>query len=239
LSRRSSLLRPTPTASRPLRHFPGSPVIGERRFPPPRRRRGRGGSPQFPGRPSARSTPNTPEGSRRPLPDPRRLPWPSPSTNRLGTPSSRPKAAALTTLAQASLALQTGRSLRPASHPASRPRTEASLPGTRASPRTGLTPAGRPELVARLRHDGLLSLMAPESSGRTRRNPALSTRATGRRPEQAPPCYSRRQLRFAPSGTPVRECRPALPNPRRDASAGRPTVWVGHRRSALCQAAVQ
>lgn len=37
---------------------------------------------------------------------------------------------------------------RPASHPASRPRTGASLPGTQASPRTGLTPAGRPELVA-------------------------------------------------------------------------------------------
>jgi hypothetical protein len=35
----------------------------------------------------------------------------------------------LTTLAQASLTLQTVRSLRPASHPASRPRTGASLPG--------------------------------------------------------------------------------------------------------------
>src|SRR5439155_23249455 len=43
--------------------------------------------------------------------------------------------------------------IRPASHPASRPRTGASLPGTRTSPRTGLTPAGRPELRARLRHD--------------------------------------------------------------------------------------
>jgi hypothetical protein len=37
----------------------------------------------------------------------------------------------------------------PASHPASRPRAGASLPGTQASPRTGLTPAGRPEPVAR------------------------------------------------------------------------------------------
>jgi hypothetical protein len=54
----------------------------------------------------------------------------------------------LTTLAQASLTLQTARLPRPASHPASRPRTGASLPGTQASPRTGLTPAGRPELVA-------------------------------------------------------------------------------------------
>src|ERR1019366_3262290 len=54
----------------------------------------------------------------------------------------------LTTLAQASLTLQTARSLRPASHPASRPPPGASLPGTQASPRTGLTPAGHRELVA-------------------------------------------------------------------------------------------
>jgi hypothetical protein len=78
-----------------------------------------------------------------------------------------PNGGSLTTLAQASLALRTGRSLRPASHPASRPRTGASLPRTRASPRTGLTPAGRPELVARLRHVELLLFMAPAQSGRT------------------------------------------------------------------------
>ena len=51
----------------------------------------------------------------------------------------------LTTLAQASLTLQTARSLPPASHPTSRSRTGASLPGTQASPRTGLTPAGHRE----------------------------------------------------------------------------------------------
>jgi hypothetical protein len=61
---------------------------------------------------------------------------------------SRVNAGRLTTLTQASLALQTARSLRPASHPASRPRTEASLPGTQTSPWTGLTPAGHRELVA-------------------------------------------------------------------------------------------
>src|ERR687886_136962 len=54
----------------------------------------------------------------------------------------------MTTLAQASLTLQTARSPPPRFAPASRPRTGASLPGTQASPRTGLTPAGRPELVA-------------------------------------------------------------------------------------------
>jgi hypothetical protein len=34
------------------------------------------------------------------------------------------------------------------------------LPGTLASPRTGLAPAGCPELVARLRHNNLLVVMA-------------------------------------------------------------------------------
>jgi hypothetical protein len=131
------------------RHFPGSPVIGAHRFPPPQRR-GRGGSPQFPGRPSARSTPNTPGGSSAPAPGSQ-----APSVAfAVHTPARHPlfppNGGSLTTLAQASLALQTGRLLGPASHPASRPRTGASLPRTRASPRTGLSPAGRPELVARI-----------------------------------------------------------------------------------------
>jgi hypothetical protein len=61
----------------------------------------------------------------------------------------RPKGGfCLTTLTQASLTLHTARSLRPASHPTSRSRTGASLPGTQASPRTGLAPAGHRELVA-------------------------------------------------------------------------------------------
>src|SRR5271157_56439 len=59
--------------------------------------------------------------------------------------------------------LRTGQLLGPASHPASRPRTGASLPGTLASPRTGLTPAGCPQLVDWLRHHNinLLVVMAP------------------------------------------------------------------------------
>jgi len=40
--------------------------------------------------------------------------------------------------------LRTGQLIHPASHPASRRRTGASLPGTLASPRTGLAPAGWP-----------------------------------------------------------------------------------------------
>src|SRR6266542_2293050 len=47
--------------------------------------------------------------------------------------------------------LRTGRLFHAASHPASRPGTGASLPGTLAFPRAGLPPAGCRELVARLR----------------------------------------------------------------------------------------
>ena len=59
--------------------------------------------------------------------------------------------------------LRTGQLLGPASHPASRPRTGALLPGTLASPRTGLSPAGCPQLVEWLRHHNinLLVVMAP------------------------------------------------------------------------------
>ena len=46
--------------------------------------------------------------------------------------------------------LRTGQLLHPASTPAFRPTPGASLPGTLASPRTGLAPAGCRELVARL-----------------------------------------------------------------------------------------
>jgi hypothetical protein len=113
LSRRSPLLRPPPTAARPPDHFPGSPVIGGHRFPPPRRRRGRDGSPQFQDdhphvrRPIRRRIP------RRPLLDPRRLPWPSPCMNRLGTLSPAPRRDRMTTLTRASLTLPTPRSPSP------------------------------------------------------------------------------------------------------------------------------
>src|SRR5206468_9960904 len=132
-------------------HFPGSPVIGGHRFPSTRRRRGRDGSPEFPGRPSARSTPNTPEGSSAPAPGTRTLSVAFAVRETARHPlSPRPQAGSLTTLAQASLTLQTARSLPPRSAPGLSTTHGASLPGTQASPRTGLTPAGRPELVAPL-----------------------------------------------------------------------------------------
>jgi len=58
--------------------------------------------------------------------------------------------------------LRTAHLLCPASTPASRPTSGASLPRTLASPRTGLAPAGCRELVARLRHEVVSFLTAPE-----------------------------------------------------------------------------
>ena len=58
--------------------------------------------------------------------------------------------------------LRTGQSLHPASSPASQPNPGASLPGTLASPRTGLSPAGYQELVVRLRHVRSFAVMASE-----------------------------------------------------------------------------
>ena len=132
-------------------HFPGSPVIGGHRFHRPA---GGGAEEALPSsqddlphvqRPrlaggflSARFwIPGAFHGLRRRL-------------NGSAPPLPRSQTGRLTTLAQASLTLQTARSHPPRFTPASRPRTGASLPGTQTSPRTGLTPAGRPELVARI-----------------------------------------------------------------------------------------
>jgi len=49
-----------------------------------------------------------------------------------------------------------------ASTPGSRPTPGAALPGTLASPRTGLAPAGCPELVARLHGGTSFPFLAPE-----------------------------------------------------------------------------
>jgi len=85
LSRPSALLRPPPTASRPSRHFPGSPVIGGHRFP------GRS-----PGAEEALSSSHgnrvtVPRPIRRRVPrhalqDPTCRPWPSPSKVRARHP---------------------------------------------------------------------------------------------------------------------------------------------------------
>src|SRR6266498_2952503 len=71
--------------------------------------------------------------------------------------------------------LRTGQSPAPsmgrsssASTPGSRPTPGVLLPGTLASPRTGLAPAGCRELVARLRRGALLSVvLGARAAGRT------------------------------------------------------------------------
>ena len=59
-----SVLRPPPTPSRLVAHFPALPVIG-RHAPVTPQSPGRGGPPQFPPSPSERSTPSTPGSSSR------------------------------------------------------------------------------------------------------------------------------------------------------------------------------
>ena len=167
MSRPSSLLRPPPTASRRHRHFPGSPVIGGP-APVPRR----GGAEEALSsshdsllavpRPRRRGVP------RHPLQAPWWLPWPSPFHHGLGSPLVLLAEASVTTLV-GRMMLRTGQSLAPsqglrrsASTAGSRPTPGAVLPGTLASPRTGLTPAGCRELLARLRHDRSFAFMASE-----------------------------------------------------------------------------
>lgn len=91
------------------------------------------------------------------------------------------------TTPQASLSLRTGQLLHPASHAASRRRTGASLPGTLASPRTGLPPAGCPELVERLRHDDLLVIAAPALLGAQKRSVLVTLHAEPFGPHRSGP----------------------------------------------------
>ena len=107
--------------------------------------------------------------------------------------------------------LRTGQLFPPASHPASRRRTGSSLPGTLASPRAGLPPAGCPELGARLRHESLLAVMAPELLGAPpkcrsalpRRRAVMVERRTARHADQpialAPTVRDRQSVRVAES----------------------------------------
>ena len=93
-----------------------------------------------------------------PLPDPRHLPWPSPPHQRLGSLSTDDDACQASQHPPPSLtaegarnSLRTGQLVRPASHPASRPRTGVSLPRTRTSPGARPSLAGCPQF-ARLSH---------------------------------------------------------------------------------------
>ena len=126
------------------------------------------GSPEFPGRPSARSTPNTPEGPSAPASGSQALSMAFAAMQPARHPLSPAlRRARLTTLTQASLALQTARSHPPCFAPGLSTTHEGIATGTQTSPRTGLTPAGRPELVAPLRHVDLPFFTVPEQSRRT------------------------------------------------------------------------
>ena len=139
------------------------PLIG-RRTPVPRRDGAEEGLPSSQDNRLTVPRPLRREVPPHPLQDPECVPWPSPYSGGLGSSLAARRRSPMTT-PQASLSLRTGQLLHPASHPTSRRRTGASLPGTLASPRTGLPPAGCPELVERLRHDDLLVIFAPALLG--------------------------------------------------------------------------
>src|SRR6266571_5867898 len=130
--------------------------------------RGQGGPLQFPRQPSDRSTPHAPGGSWAPAPGSLvpSVAFAHPTRTRLLLGPAR--AGVFVTTLQASRDVADWPVARPhqgrrcsASTAGSRPPPGAALPGTLASPRTGLTPAGCHELVARIRRLPPFSL-APE-----------------------------------------------------------------------------
>ena len=151
----------------PLGYLPLPGITGYRqtRSRPPQGR-GRVGPLQFPRQPCDRSTPTTPGDSSTPAPRTQVSSMAftkSTQARHLLFPASRREPSRRCRLR---FMLRTGHSLHPASTTASQPHPEASLPGTLASPQTGLTPAGHQELLAQLRHDNSFSHSA-RTTGRT------------------------------------------------------------------------
>ena len=110
---------PAPEYYDPLRlpldhpsHFPGSPVIGQASLPPTPQTDG--AETALPGSHDDHSHVQRPlrrRAPQRPLLKQRRLPWPSPCHQRLGSLLAHPqRTGCITTLTQASLTLQTARS---------------------------------------------------------------------------------------------------------------------------------
>ena len=108
-----------------------------------------------------------------PLQAPKCVPWPSPCSSRLGSSLAVNDGEHLRRR-RLRLMLRTDQLIHPASHPASRRRTGASLPGTLASPWTGLPPVGCPELVDRFR----INHLAPDLLGAL--EPMFASGADGR-----------------------------------------------------------
>ncbi len=99
------------------------------------------------------------------------LPWPSPPGHGLGSLTRNNDAAGFTSR------YGPASRIHPAPTPASQPKLGASLPGTLASPRTGLTPASHRELTVKLRHNNHLRLPW---------RPNFWTHTQGSRPHIAP-----------------------------------------------------
>jgi len=150
-------------------HFPGPPVIGRRCFPDRRPGAQEGLSS------SQDNLPTVPRPLRRgvlehPPQEPGCRPWPSPSRHGLGSPLTHPRspgrrdeyhdAAGFASCCGPVDRAPPRDDRRSTSTPASRPTPGAPLPRTLVSPRTGLTPAGCPELDARL-HPNLPSIRMP------------------------------------------------------------------------------
>ena len=123
------------------RPFPGVTGYRQARSRSPQAR-GRVGPLQFPRQPSDRSTSPTPEGPSPPAPRSQTASMAFAKSTQARHPLAPPMAGSPSRRCRLRFMLRTGQLLDPASTPASRPDPGASLPGTLASPRTGLSPAG-------------------------------------------------------------------------------------------------
>jgi hypothetical protein len=146
LSRPSALLRPPPTPSRPpavSRHL----RLSTDAAPIPRRDRAEEGLPSSQNNSLTVPRPIHREVPPHPLQDSGCVPWPSPCSRGLGSSLTALTGGEHLRRRRLRLMLRTGQLIHPASNPASQRRTEVSLPGTLASPGTGLSPASCPELT--------------------------------------------------------------------------------------------
>jgi hypothetical protein len=149
-------------------HFPGSPVIGRASLPAARSGGAETALPSSQDDHPHVQRPIRRRVHRRPLLDQERLPWPSPSPDRLGSLSSRPQAGPLddacsgfTCVADRAVAPAPLRT-RPLDHARGlRYRGPRHLPGPDSHRQAALN-------LSLLRHVALLFLMAPEQSRRTR-----------------------------------------------------------------------
>ena len=152
--------------------------------------RGQGGPLQFPRQPSDRSTPHAPGGSWAPAPGSLvpSVAFAHPTRTRLLLGPAR--AGVFVTTLQASRDVADWPVARPhqgrrcsASTAGSRPPPGAALPGTLASPRTGLTPAGcHPSLSTSCETVSVLKLVSPRGRDRSRRDDVGDAERWCRRP---------------------------------------------------------